>query len=75
MDREVTFSPFEKQNEMHTSSKIFQWIILACIGVKVWHDVVDFMYYREKMRTYKKLAKEGAELVRFVYQQTEEETG
>lgn len=35
------------------------------ICIKVWHDVVQFVYYRERMRACTEAVKEGLALIRF----------
>ena len=34
------------------------------VGVRVWYDIVQFLYFRERMRIYKTVAAEGVGVVR-----------
>ncbi len=40
-------------------------VTLGLIGGKVWYDIVQFVYYRERMRACTKAVEEGVGLIRF----------
>lgn len=37
--------------------------MLILLAAKAWHDVVSYMYYKEKVRVVKKLMEEGISLI------------
>lgn len=37
--------------------------MLILLAAKAWHDIVSYMYYKEKMRTVTKLVEKGITLI------------
>jgi hypothetical protein len=39
-------------------------VVVGVVGIKVWYDIVQFVYYRERMRACTEVVKEGVVLLR-----------
>ena len=51
----------------NTAIAIAPWVCLTFLGAKVWHDVVAYLYFRERMRICRGVLTEGMRMVQQVY--------